>query len=294
MKIEMMRFYTRKNKQDCIETVCIVKFRGDLDSGTLMGNAIQNPMDRHNEYIGRKVALTRLMKEIQFKTTRELIWQHFHKHFPKPEVSDNVTATVQDEPEPIAKCEPTDYVFGNLDEKYRKVVEYISKQGICINISCKNCPFRGCYDKYRNGQSGENRVVMLRVATSYLNQLNAIRDAKTDNEKIDADMEKYHVPIEEKYREVIEKVKEADYCPSGFCCNCPLGHNLSGYCLGTSPRFSHKYNATRYLELLDAKKDRVVGVDGGQISPSQIEQIMKVMNLPQDDIDRYKKNGLIL
>jgi len=90
MKIVFMRFYTRHNEQGCIETACIVKFKGSIDEGTLMGNAKQNPIDGHIEYLGRKVAFSRAMKKVIFKPTRKKLWQYFHKHFPNPSGGINV------------------------------------------------------------------------------------------------------------------------------------------------------------------------------------------------------------
>ena len=49
---------------------------------------------------------------------------------------------------------------------------------------------------------------------------------------------------------------------------------------------------THSTEKIDAKKAEKV--DEKPITPSQVERIMLLLNIPQGDIDRYKNNGIIL
>ena len=183
MKIDMMRFYTRTNEQGCIETACVLRISENKTNYSSIGIAKQNPIDKHNEYIGRKTAITKSILRFKKKDNRRLIWQYFHDNFPKPEtqwvkVSDNASVII-DEP-------PTDYIFDNLDEKYRETVEAIIKSGgTCSNLGifCQaDCPFYDCAKKYLfdlayfAGEVGNERT--LSFANSYLRQLDAKRDDK--------------------------------------------------------------------------------------------------------------------
>ena len=103
--------------------------------------------------------------------------------------SDNVSLAIQDEPPtcPILvkiptidqmRTQKTDYVFDNLDEKYREAVEKIidnhtrgsSVYGsmVCNTVRCSDCPFR-----VSQCASGKG---FMEVAQSYLRQLDAKRD----------------------------------------------------------------------------------------------------------------------
>jgi len=183
MKIDMMRFYTRTNEQGCIETACVLRISENKTNYSSIGIAKQNPIDKHNEYIGRKTAITKSILRFKKKDNRRLIWQYFHDNFPKPEtqwvkVSDNASVII-DEP-------PTDYIFDNLDEKYLKTVEAIIKSGgTCSNLGifCQaDCPFYDCVKKYLFDlyplTSEEANERTLSFANSYLRQLDAKREDK--------------------------------------------------------------------------------------------------------------------
>jgi hypothetical protein len=128
-----MRFYTRVNEQNCIETFCCIR-TGKI---AIVGNSKQNPQDEHNEYIGRKVAVTRAINSQSSKEHRTQLWQYFHKHYPKP------TGKPQG-----AKPE--------INETHLKSVRKMLKDGSCAVISCYTgvCPFGNdfvsCSVKFNN------------------------------------------------------------------------------------------------------------------------------------------------
>ena len=76
-----LRFYTRINEKDCVETCCIVMFKDDRGEGNFFGNSVQHPNDTNVEYIGRKVALKRTLESVMGKRYRTEIWKYFHKHY---------------------------------------------------------------------------------------------------------------------------------------------------------------------------------------------------------------------
>jgi len=81
------------------------------------------------------------------------------------------------------RTQKTDYTFDNLDEKYRSAVERIIEQHLngvfvkCHGIQCHDCPF----DKTRC----LSRRDFIPRCYSYLHQLDALRDAKKVDKRID-------------------------------------------------------------------------------------------------------------
>ncbi len=170
MKIDMMRFYTRTNEQGCIETACVLRISENKTNYSSIGIAKQNPIDKHNEYIGRKTAITKSILRFKKKDNRRLIWQYFHDNFPKPETQLKYPIEVKVPTIEQMRTQETDYVFDNLDEKYREKVELICNyNGDCVGIPCYDCPFQKTNCFYDNS-------VTLSRANSYLRQLDAKRE----------------------------------------------------------------------------------------------------------------------
>ena len=83
MKVRM-RFYTRINEQGCVETACIVWYEDKVGGGVFMGNSIQHPNDKHDEYLGRKLAFRQALKSVEGENYRHALRHHFKCHY-KPE-----------------------------------------------------------------------------------------------------------------------------------------------------------------------------------------------------------------
>jgi hypothetical protein len=196
------------------------------------------------------------------------------------------------------------FKFDKLSEEFREFVMEMIKCGsrcYTLSIGCKNCPFfnneskgEGCLSQliFKHTDNYFERKLLL--CEDYIHQLN--------NKLIDDHFKKKGIPIEEKYRIRIEKLKEQGECGEcGECQFCPfsiINNKTKTYCEYATPKRSIPA-ATRYLELLDEiKLLDLTKIEFYSVSEEFRERALEIINNNGDCGDlacskcplRYKNN----
>ena len=124
MKVTSMKFYRRKNRRGCIETLIRVEYKTVNNCGLYaIAYSMQNPSDIEDEYIGQKTAVKNLLEKSWGNGAREILQDYFDVHYPDP-------------------CAvPKGFVFRKFNKLFEKSAkEIIRQEGYCDDINCPDCP----------------------------------------------------------------------------------------------------------------------------------------------------------